>query len=896
MDWYKLGKEELLSNLESNQETGLQNDEVELRLQKYGPNELEEEEGKSFFTKLKEQFSDFLILILIAAALISFLVGERVDAIVIMAIVFINALLGIYQEGKAEKSLEALKKMASPTAKVLRNGHVEVIPSSTLVPGDIVMLETGDIIPADLRLVESSNLKIEEASLTGESVPVEKEADINFTEDTSLGDRTNMAYMSTIITYGRGKGLVVETGHGTEIGKIATAIQSFEDEATPLQKQLNQLGKYLGIATIIICLIVFGVGILQGRDLLEMFMISISLAVAAIPEGLPAIVTIVLSLGMNRMVKRHAIVKKLLAVETLGSTTVICSDKTGTLTQNEMTVVKVYTDGKILDITGTGYEPVGEFKQEDESIEPDSIGDLETLLSIGILANDASLELGEDGYKVVGDPTEGALVTLAGKANMTREDMNTSYPRIEEIPFDSARKMMTTFHDNYIDGKIVSFTKGAPDIIIDRCSHISMNGKVLPFTDDLKEEVLKVNSQFSRNALRVLAGAYREYDALPDDISPDNNEINMTFVGLTGMIDPPRPEAKEAIKLCKKAGIDTIMITGDYKETAFAIAKDLGMADHESQAMMGAELDKISDEELQEVVKDTKVFARVSPDHKVRIVSALKANGEITAMTGDGVNDALALKKADIGVSMGITGTDVAKNTAELILTDDNFASIVSAVEEGRIIYDNIKKFVYFLLSCNIGEILIVFISILMNLPVPFIAIQLLWLNLVTDSFPALALGMEAGDPDVMDREPRNARAPILDKPLLIRISIQSTAIAVASLLAYTTALRLYPENLALSRTITFATLILAELLRAYSSRSQKYLLHEIGFFSNRTMVLGTSVSFFLMLAVLYIPFMQPIFDTVTLGFEHWRLVLLFAFIPLVVGELYKLLNRRTNK
>ena len=893
MDWYKLGKDEIISQLETNQEKGLSKDEITSRLQKYGHNELKEEAGKSFLTKLKEQFSDFLILILIGAAIISFIVGERTDAVVILAIVLINAFLGIYQEGKAEKALDALKQMASPTAKVMRNGHVEVVPSSSLVPGDIVLLEAGDIIPADLRLVESSNLKIEEASLTGESVPVEKHADFTTSEDASLGDRTNMAYMSTIVTYGRGTGVIVETGHGTEIGKIATAIQSYEDEATPLQNQLNQLGKFLGLATIFICIAVFVVGLIQGREVLEMFMVAISLAVAAIPEGLPAIVTIVLSLGMNKMVKRHAIVKKLLAVETLGSTTVICSDKTGTLTQNEMTVVKVYTDGKILDITGGGYEPVGEFKKNGETIEPSSIGDLETLLAISLLANDASLEETTEGYKVIGDPTEGALVTLAGKANITKKSINESYPRIEEIPFDSARKMMTTFHKNYIPGKIVSFTKGAPDIIINRCSHISIGGRVIPFTDDLKAEVLKVNSQFSKSALRVLSAAYREYDELPKDISSENNENNMIFVGLAGMIDPPRPEVKEAIKLCKKAGIDTIMITGDYKETAFAIAKDLGMAENENQAMMGAELDKISDEELQEVVKDTKVFARVSPDHKVRIVSALKANGEITAMTGDGVNDALALKKADIGVSMGITGTDVAKNTAELILTDDNFASIVSAVEEGRIIYDNIKKFVFFLLSCNIGEILIVFVSILLKLPVPFLPIQLLWLNLVTDSFPALALGVESGDPDIMDRKPRDSKASILDKQLFIGVMVQSIAIGVSSLLAYTTALKLYPDNLILARTITFATLISAELLRAYSSRSQRYSIFKIGIFSNKSMVLGTGFSFLLMLLVIYVPFMQPIFDTVSLGFVHWQTVLLYAFIPLVVGELYKFIDRK---
>lgn len=893
MDWYKLSKDELSSQLETDPEKGLTNEEVRARLEKYGHNELQEEEGKSFLTKLKEQFADFLILILIGAALVSFFVGERTDAVVILAIVVINALLGIYQEGKAEKALEALKQMASPTAKVIRNGHIEVVPSKSLVPGDIVILEAGDIVASDLRLLESSNLQIEEASLTGESVPVDKDSDFITQEDVSLGDRHNMAYMSTIATYGRAKGVVVETGHGTEIGKIATAIQSYDDEATPLQNQLNQLGKFLGITTIFICIMVFVVGLFQGREVLEMFMVAISLAVAAIPEGLPAIVTIVLSLGMNKMVKRNAIVKKLLAVETLGSTTVICSDKTGTLTQNEMTAVKVYADGKIFDVSGGGYEPVGEFKENGQTVDPHSIGDLETLLSIGVLANDASLDKDAEGYKIIGDPTEGALVTLAAKANLLKDEMNTSYPRIEEIPFDSARKMMSTIHENYIPGKLVSFTKGAPDIVIDRCSHISMGGKVIPFTDELKEEVLKINSMFSRDALRVLASAYKEYSELPSDISPDTIETGMTLVGLTGMIDPPRPEAKEAIKLCKKAGIDTIMITGDYKETAFAIAKDLGMAEHEDQAMMGAELDKLSDEELREVVKNTKVFARVSPDHKVRIVSALKANGEITAMTGDGVNDALALKKADIGVSMGITGTDVAKNTAELILTDDNFASIVSAVEEGRIIYDNIKKFVFFLLSCNIGEIIIVFVSILMNLPVPFIPIQLLWLNLVTDSFPALALGVESGDPDIMDRQPRDPKASILDRPMLIGVLVQSLAIGLSSLLAYTTALRIYPDNLALARTITFATLISAELLRAHSSRSQRHSLFKIGFFTNRTMILGTSFSFLLMLIVLYVPFIQPIFDTVTMGFEHWRIVVLYAFIPLVVGELYKFIDRK---
>lgn len=896
MEWYKQSREEVLSTLNSDIERGLNTDNVKASLEKYGPNQLTEEKGKSFLSKLKDQFSDFLVLILIGAALVSIFVGEVQDAVVILAIVVVNAFLGLYQEGRAQKSLDALKKMASPNAKVIRNGVTEVVPSADLVPGDLVLLDAGDIIPADLRLLESSNLKIEEASLTGESVPVEKNSSSHFDLDTSLGDRLNMAYMSTIVTYGRGKGIVVGTGHETEIGKIATMIQSYEEEITPLQRKLNQLGKVLGITTIIVCLAVFGIGMLQGREVLEMFMVSISLAVAAIPEGLPAIVTIVLAIGMNKMVKRHAIVKKLLAVETLGTTTVICSDKTGTLTQNEMTVVKLYTDGKILDITGSGYDPIGEFIYNNESIDIDSIGDLETLLSISALTNDSNLEKSDGVYKIIGDPTEGALVTLAGKANIVKSEINKNYPRIEEIPFDSERKMMSTFHKNYIPEKIVSFTKGAPDIVIDRCSHISMNNKVIAFTEDLKKEVLSVNSKLSKDALRVLAFAYREYDTLPEDISPDNNERNMIFVGLTGMIDPPRAEAKDAIKLCKQAGIKTVMITGDFLETAFAIAKELGMAEREDQAMMGNELNNISDEELKEVVKRVKVYARVSPEHKVRIISALKANDDVTAMTGDGVNDALALKRADIGISMGITGTDVAKNTAEMILTDDNFASIVSAVEEGRIIYSNIKKFVFFLLSCNIGEILLVFISILLKWPVPLLPIQLLWLNLVTDSFPALALGVEKGDPEIMNEKPRSQNEPILDKGMILGIMFQSIAIAASSLLAYKWGLDTFGRTgpgLLQARTIAFATLILAELLRAYSSRSDKFTLFKIGLFSNMTMVYATTFSFILLLGVLYLPILQPIFKTFALGFTEWKIILSYAFIPLLAGELYKVIFRK---
>lgn len=894
MDWYKKGIEEALIDLNVDPGEGLNDEEAELRLNKYGSNELKEEKGTTFLSKLVAQFSDFLVLILIGAAIISVTMGESRDAIVILVIVVINALLGIYQEGKAEKALDALKRMTSPDAKVVRAGKTVIIPAHTLTPGDIVLLDAGDIVPADLRLIESSNLKIEEASLTGESVPVEKKAREVHKDEAPLGDRHNMAYMSTIVISGRGKGAVVGTGHDSEIGKIATMIQSLDDEATLLQRRLNQLGKILGTTTIGICAIVFGIGIFQGREIFEMLMIAISLAVAAIPEGLPAIVTIVLAIGMNRMVKRHAIVKKLLAVETLGCTTVICSDKTGTLTQNKMTVTKAYVDNKVIDITGTGYDPKGEFKINENRVPADLFDNLKTLLSMGILANDARLEKADGIYKIIGDPTEGALVTLAGKADITNEDINKLFPRMEEISFDSDRKMMTTFHKNFIPQKIVSFTKGAPDIIISKCDFIKDGDEILPFTYDMKKEVLGVNSKFAKDALRVLAFAYREYEKLPNDINPDSIEANMIFVGLVGMIDPPRPEVKEAIELCKQAGINTVMITGDYRDTAFAIAKSLGMAETENQTMMGAEINNISDEELKEAVKKIKVFARVSPEHKVRIISALKANGNIAAMTGDGVNDALALKRSDIGVSMGITGTDVAKKTADLILTDDNFASIVSAVEEGRAIFDNIRKFVCFLLSCNMGEILLVFVSILLNLPVPLIPIQLLWLNLVSDSFPALALGVEKGDPNIMNQKPRNPDEPIVNRKMIIGIALQSIVIAIVSLSAYWWGINRYGTNNILeARTVVFATLILSELLVVFSTRSSKYTALEIGIFSNKKLVQGVSFSFLLMLIVIYIPFLNPIFSTFPLGLSEWKIILPLAFVPLLLGEITKLFARQ---
>lgn len=890
MEWYNKGKKDVLKELGTSLDSGLSSKEAELRLLKYGRNELESQTKKSFLSKLIAQFADFLIMILLIAAGISAFVGEKEDAIVILAIVVINAILGIYQEGKAEKSVEALQKLSAPNAKVLRDGNILTLPAAEIVPGDVVVLEAGDIIPADLRLLESSNMKVEEASLTGESVPVEKDAKAQIVGKVSIGDRHNMGFLSTIVTYGRGKGIVIGTGHNTEIGNIATKIQTYDDEETPLQIKLNQLGKVLGTLTIAICIIVFGVGLLQGREVLNMLLTSISLAVAAIPEGLPAIVTIVLAIGMNKMAGKNAIVKKLLAVETLGATSVICSDKTGTLTQNEMTVVRAYVDDKELFVEGGGYDPVGDVKCDGKKITINSLPNLRNLVCIGALANDAQLDNSTGSYKIIGDPTEGAIITFAGKLGQTSQQLNMVYPRVNELPFDSSRKMMTTFHSDYINGKIVSFTKGAPDIVISKCNKVALNNKIVDFTDDLKAKALSANTKFARQALRVLSMAYKVWNEVPNHPTFDVVENDMIFVGLVGMIDPARPEVKESIKLCKQAGIETVMITGDYKETAYAIAKDLGMVENESQAMMGEELDQYSDKELREVVKNTKVYARVSPEHKVKIVTALKENGEITSMTGDGVNDALALKKADIGVAMGITGTDVAKNTAEVILTDDNFATIVSAVEEGRIIFSNIKKFVFFLLSCNIGEILLVFVSILIGWEVPLVPIQLLWLNLVTDSFPAMALGVEQAEPGIMNHPPRDTKEPILDRAMLGGIVFQAVAIAFASLLSYYWAARMYGvgDGLVHVRSVVFTTLITAELLRAFSSRSQTYTLFKIGFFTNIRMIQAVLASFVLTVIVLYIPVLNEIFDVMPLTMHDWEIVLTFSFIPMIVGELYK--------
>ncbi|MDO5713234.1 MAG: cation-translocating P-type ATPase [Tissierellia bacterium] len=891
MEWFNKKIPVVLEELNVQKDLGLNDEQVKERLEKYGSNQLEEQEKKPFIKKLAEQFLDPMIIILLIASIVSAIMKEWVDSIIIIAIVIVNAILSLTQEGKAEEAIAALKKMSSPKAKVRRNGNLTEVDSQNLVPGDIVILETGDIIPADLRLIESSNLKIDEASLTGESVPVEKDAKALYEGVMEIGDRENVAYSSTIVTYGRGVGVVTKTGKLTEIGKIAESISNLEDEETPLQRKLAGLSKSLGFLLVGVCILVFVVGLIYKMDTLSMFMTSISLAVAAIPEGLPAIVTIVLSIGMGRMAKKNAIVKKLLAVETLGTTTVICSDKTGTLTQNEMTVTKVYVNDQTLDVTGTGYEPNGSFTMDSKEIGPEDIPGFHYLGMIGALTNDSELVEEEGHLTMHGDPTEGALVTMAGKAGLNQKILEKDYPRVEEIPFDSERKMMTTFHKNFIDSPIVSFTKGAPDIILERCNKIYLGGEKQDLTEELRQKILDKNSEFARQALRVLAFAFREYSEIPGTITSDTIEKDMVFVGLTGMIDPARPEVKEAIKECRSAGIVPMMITGDYLETAVAIAKDLGIAQSEEEAIIGRELNEKTPEELQEIVKKKRVYARVSPENKVQIVSALKTNGQIAAMTGDGVNDAPAIKRADIGLAMGITGTDVAKNTAEVILTDDNFATIVHAVEEGRIIYSNIKKFVGFLLSCNLGEVLIVLLAIMLKLPVPLLPIQLLWLNLVTDSFPALALGVEQGEADIMYEPPRSPDEPILDKEIKVTIGIQSIAITVATLGAFIIGLQRFGdtgEGLMAARTMAFATLILSELLRSYSARSINFTLFQIGIFSNKTLVKATTLSFLLMVAVMYIPFLEKLFHLKDLGFNEWVIIIVASFIPFILGEIQK--------
>ncbi len=887
---YQGSREELLEKIKSNPKTGLSSSEAQARLEKYGPNKIESSNKKSMLEKIKEQILDPMVILLIVASIISAFTGDKIEAIIIIAIVIINAIMSIYQEGQAEDSVAALQKMSSPEATVVRDGKRGKVKAEDLVPGDIVILETGDIIPADIRLLDSRNLQIDESSLTGESVAVEKDAQAVYDTEVGIGDRSNSAFSSSIVTYGHGEGVITATGHDTEIGHIATSLDSVEDKETPLQRQLKELSKKLAILVIIVCILVFVVGYFRSNmTWLENFMVAVSLAVAAIPEGLTAVVTIVLSIGMNRMVERKAIVKNLVSVETLGSTTAICSDKTGTLTQNEMTITKVFTDFKEFDVAGSGYTPEGDITLEGETIADHD--QIKLLMTVASLSNDANLIERNGLYEITGDPTEGAMLTLAEKWGIVQEDLNEAHPRIDEIPFDSDRKMMTTFHE--MDGTYYAMTKGAPDIMINNSSKIIVDGKLEDFTEDMKRQVLEENTKLAKQALRVMAYAFKPYETLEgEELTTENIEREMVFVGLTGMIDPPRPEAKAAVAECHASGIDVIMITGDYFETALAIAKELGIAEHKDQAMQGSDLNNKSEEEIREIVKTKRIFARVSPQNKVQLVNALQANGNIVAMTGDGVNDAPAIKNADIGISMGITGTDVAKDTADMILVDDNFATIVNAVEEGRVIFSNIKKFVSFLLSCNIAEVAIVFLSILFGLPSPLTPIQLLWLNLVTDAFPALALGVEPAEADIMERPPRDPIESILSGETGKNVILQSIAITISVLAAYIIGLNyIFPNNIEGAHTMVFATLITSELLRAFSVRSEKFTLKELGWFSNKNLLKANLLSFALLLLVMYVPPLRRLFELQFISWE-WLIIIPLSFLPLIIGEIRKRVRR----
>ena len=902
-NWYNKSKKEIYEEFGITGETGLSDEQVIINREKYGSNELQAQKKKSLFVKFLEQFKGFMIIVLIIAAVVSGVVGyieegKITDSLIILVVVIVNAIIGVAQEAKAEKSLEALQKLSSHSAKVIRNGQVNVVASRELVPGDIVVLDTGDYVPADLRIIEAANLKSQEASLTGESVPSEKNSATIESEKVGVGDRTNMLFSSSLITYGRGKGVVVETGMNTEVGKIAGIISNTVKSETPLQTKLNKLGKTLGIAALVICVVIFVIGLLYGKQPLDMFMTAVSLAVAAIPEGLAAVSTIVLAIGVQRMVKRNAIVKKLPAVETLGSASVICSDKTGTLTQNKMTVEKVFYDGKLIDM---------------KDVTDSEIMDLKRLVHIAMLCNDTKVSASNE---LTGDPTETALVDMGFKLDFTPE-LYITYPRVEEVTFDSDRKLMTTVHQ--VGDKYLVYTKGGVDELLSRCKGYIFDGNVKYDLEEYKKKITAQNEQMAQNALRVLAMGYKELEHMPSKDEMNEIESDLIYVGMVGMIDPPREEVKAAVAKCKSAGIKTVMITGDHKITATAIAKALGIMEDGDEAITGAELEEMSDDELIKRVRNIAVYARVSPEHKVRIVKAWQANGEIVAMTGDGVNDAPALKTADIGCAMGIVGTDVSKEAADVILTDDNFSTIVSAVEEGRRIYDNILKAIQFLLSSNVGEIILLFLAILIapllasqfgidiKLIEPLLPIHILWVNLVTDSLPALALAVDPAEKDIMNRKPNKKQKGIFTKGMTWRIVYQGVMIGLLTLTAFIIGLNTKnvpvidgktPDEVRvmIGQTMAFIVLALSELVHVFNIRNNRRSLFTSGLFSNLILIGAIALSAGLMFVVLLVPALRDLFGIVMLPAENIIETVCLVFAPVVIVEVFKLFRINTIK
>ncbi|GIN83761.1 calcium-translocating P-type ATPase, SERCA-type [Heyndrickxia sporothermodurans] len=868
-------------------EKGLSESDVDKKRKQFGWNELQEGEKQSALMLLISQFKDFMVLVLLAATLISGLLGEYIDAIAIIAIVLINGFLGFFQERKAEKSLHALKELSAPQVIVLRDNEWRKIPSKEVVVGDIIKFSSGDRIGADIRLVKTVNLEIEESALTGESVPAVKSTHPVIEKNISLGDLENMAFMGTMVTRGNGIGIVTGIGMNTAMGKIADMIQNAETMITPLQRRLEQLGKILITVALLLTLLVVVAGVVHGHELYTMFLAGVSLAVAAIPEGLPAIVTIALSLGVQRMIRKNAIVRKLPAVETLGCASVICSDKTGTMTQNKMTVTHLWSGGHTWTLSGTGYHPEGSFHSNNREINPQHEKSLYQLLTFGLLCNHAELKMKDDEFIIDGDPTEGALLVSAMKAGLSRDALLKQFTIEKEFPFDSTRKMMSIVVKDKNGRKFV-ITKGAPDVLINLSESVLWDGKQQHLHGEFQHEIKSSIENLASMALRTIAIAFKPLENHMIINKESQAENGLTFIGVQGMIDPPRPEVKEAIKECREAGIKTVMITGDHVITAKAIAVQLGIFRGNTKVIEGTELNEMSVEDLENVVEDVSVFARVSPEHKLKIVKALQNRGHIVAMTGDGVNDAPAIKSADIGIAMGITGTDVAKEASSLILLDDNFATIKVAINEGRNIYENIRKFVRYLLASNVGEILVMLFAMLLSLPLPLVPIQILWVNLVTDGLPAMALGLDRPEDDVMKRKPRHPKEGVFARGLGWKVISRGFLIGFVTLLAFLTIYRRNPDQLEYAQTIAFATLVLTQLIHVFDCRS------EISIFSrnpfgNMYLVWAVISSILLMLVVIYVPVLQPIFHTIPIEPKDWMLIIGLSSIPtfLLAGSLF---------